>query len=64
MLTSVTTFLGFTPLILERGIQARFLIPFAASLGCRVLSITAILAMVVPVLYTLHLRRGEARTDD
>ena len=29
MLTSVTTFLGFTPLILERAIQAQFLIPFA-----------------------------------
>ncbi len=37
MLTSVTTFLGFTPLILERAIQAQFLIPFAASLGCGIL---------------------------
>ena len=35
MLTSVTTFLCFTPLILERAIQAQFLIPFAASLGLR-----------------------------
>ena len=56
MLTSVTTFLGFTPLILERAIQAQFLIPFAASLGCGILFITAILMMVVPALYTLHLR--------
>ena len=31
MLTSVTTFLGFTPLILETAIQAQFLVPFAAS---------------------------------
>ena len=56
MLTSVTTFLGFTPLILERAIQAQFLIPFAASLGCGILFITAILMMVVPALCTLHLR--------
>ena len=56
MLTSVTTFLGFTPLILERAIQAQFLIPFAASLGCGILFITAILMMVVPALCTIHLR--------
>ena len=56
MLTSVTTFLGFMPLILERAIQAQFLIPFAASLGCGILFITAILMMIVPALYTLHLR--------
>ena len=56
MLTSVTTFLGFTPLILERAIQAQFLIPFAASLGCGILFTTAILMMVVPALSTIHLR--------
>ncbi len=56
MLTSVTTFLGFTPLILERAIQAQFLIPFAASLGCGILFTTAILMMVVPALCKLHLR--------
>ena len=56
MLTSVTTFLGFTPLILERSIQAQFLIPFAASLGCGILFATAILMMVVPALYAIQLR--------
>ena len=56
MLTSVTTFLGFTPLILERAIQAQFLIPFAASLGCGILFTTAILMLVVPALFTIHLR--------
>jgi len=56
MLTSLTTFLGFTPLILERAIQAQFLIPFAASLGCGILFLTAILMMVVPALCTLHPR--------
>ena len=56
MLTSLTTFLGFTPLILEPAIQAQFLVPFAASLGCGILFVTAILMMVVPALSTIHLR--------
>ena len=66
LLTSVTTFLGFTPLILERSIQAQFLVPFAASLGFGILITTAILMMVVPALTAIHLRRrirqGEADT--
>ncbi len=56
MLTSLTTFLGFIPLILERAIQAQFLAPFAASLGCGILFVTAILMMIVPALFTIHLR--------
>ena len=68
MLTSVTTFLGFTPLILERSIQAQFLIPFAASLGCGILFTTAILMMVVPALYAIQLRlispRGNSGVPD
>ncbi len=54
LLTSVTTFLGFTPLILEPSIQAKFLVPFAASLGFGILITTAILMMLVPALYTIH----------
>ena len=34
MLTSLTTFLGFMPLILEDAIQAQFFVPFSASVGC------------------------------
>ncbi|MDE2727066.1 MAG: efflux RND transporter permease subunit, partial [Gemmatimonadota bacterium] len=56
MLTSLTTFLGFTPLILETAIQAQFLVPFAASLGCGILFVTVIIMMVVPALSTIHLR--------
>ena len=61
MLTSVTTFLGFTPLILERAIQAQFLIPFAASLGCGILLTTAILMMIIPALYAIRLRLVRVR---
>ena len=33
LLTSLTTFLGLAPMILEKSLQARFLIPMAISLG-------------------------------
>ena len=66
-LTSVTTFLGFTPLILERAIQAQFLIPFAASLGFGIMITTAMLMFVVPALSAVHLRvlsrRGRSGTS-
>ena len=55
MLTSVTTFLGFSPLIFERAIQAQFMLPFAISLGFGILATTALLMVVVPALYALHM---------
>ena len=45
MLTSVTTFLGLMPIILERSMQAKFLIPMAVSLA-----FGAIFAMLVTLL--------------
>ena len=56
ILTSVTTFLGFTPLILERAIQAQFLVPFAASLGVGIMITTGILMLLVPALMAVYLR--------
>ena len=56
MLTSLTTFLGFMPLILEPAVQAQFLIPFAASLGCGIVFTTVILMVVVPALSSIHQR--------
>ena len=61
MLTSVTTFLGFTPLILETAIQAQFLVPFAASLGVGMLITTAILMVLVPALMAIYLRVNSRR---
>ncbi len=61
MLTSVTTFLGFTPLILEPSIQAQFLVPFAASLGVGVMITTAILIVLVPALMAIYLRANSPR---
>ena len=56
LLTSLTTFLGFTPLILERAIQAQFLIPFAASLGVGIMITTGLLIVLVPALMAVYLR--------
>ena len=54
LLTSVTTFLGFTPLIFENSIQAQFFLPFAASLGIGILVATGILMLLVPAITMLH----------
>ena len=56
MLTSVTTFLSFTPLILEDAIQAQFFVPFSASIGCGILFTTAIVMFLVPAPSSIHLR--------
>ena len=53
ILTSVTTFAGLTPLLLEQSLQARFLIPMAISLGFGVIFATAITLLLVPTGYTL-----------
>ncbi len=51
LLTSLTTFAGLTPLLLERSMQAQFLIPMAISLAFGVLFATFIILLLVPVLY-------------
>ncbi len=49
-LTSVTTFLGISPLIFEKSIQAQFLTPAAVSLGFGILFATVLVMIVVPAL--------------
>jgi multidrug efflux pump subunit AcrB len=53
LLTSLTTFLGLTPMILETSVQARFLIPMAISLGFGVLFSTFIILLLVPCVYMM-----------
>ena len=53
LLTSLTTFVGLTPLLLEQSMQARFLIPLAISLGFGVLFATVITLVLVPVGYAV-----------
>ncbi len=53
ILTSITTFGGLTPMILERSLQAKFLIPMAAGLGFGVLFATGITLLLIPCLYMI-----------
>jgi len=52
-LTSLTTFLGLFPLMLESSIQAQFLIPMAVSLAYGVMFATVISLILVPVFYAI-----------
>ncbi len=61
LLTSVTTFLGFTPLIFEQSVHGQFLVPFAASLGFGILLATAVLMLLVPALLAVFLRVNSGR---
>ncbi len=51
LLTSLTTFLGLAPLLLEKSVQAKFLIPMAISLAFGVMFATFITLVLVPVIY-------------
>ena len=51
LLTTLTTFGGLSPMILETSRQARFLIPMAISLGFGLLFATMIILVLVPCLY-------------
>lgn len=53
LLTSLTTFLGVYPLILETSLQAQFLIPLAVSIGYGVLIGTGVIIFVVPAVFVL-----------
>lgn len=53
MLTTLTTFGGLAPMIFEKSMQARFLIPMAISLGYGILFATSITLVLVPCLYML-----------
>ena len=53
LLTSLTTFVGLVPMLLEDDMQAKFLIPMAVSLGFGILFATAITLILVPSLYVI-----------
>lgn len=72
VLTSMTTFAGLLPLMLEKSVQAQFLIPMAVSLAYGVLFSTLITLLVVPAGYLVlddlssfvaRLRGKAARVD-
>lgn len=51
LLTSLTTFFGLMPMILETSMQAKFLIPMAISLGFGIMFATGITLLLIPALY-------------
>ena len=53
LLTSLTTFFGLFPLLMEKSVQAQFLIPMAISLAFGVLFATLITLVIVPSGYLL-----------
>lgn len=53
ILTSLTTFFGLVPILLESSLQAQFLIPMATSLGFGVLFATGITLILVPICYLI-----------
>jgi multidrug efflux pump subunit AcrB len=53
-LTTLTTFLGVTPLIFEQSVQAQFLIPTAVSLGFGILFASILQMLLVPAYAALH----------
>ncbi len=53
ILTSLTTFFGLSPMMLETSMQARFLVPMVISLGFGVLFATGITLVLIPALYLI-----------
>ena len=53
LLTSLTTFLGLTPLMTETSFQAKFMIPMAVALAFGVAFATFLTLLLVPCLYLI-----------
>ncbi|MCJ8268086.1 MAG: efflux RND transporter permease subunit, partial [Psychrosphaera sp.] len=51
MLTSITTFMGLMPIIMETSLQAQIVIPMAVSLAFGVLFATVVTLILIPCLY-------------
>jgi len=51
LLTSLTTFFGLMPMILETSVQAQFLVPMAISLAFGILFATGITLLLIPCLF-------------
>lgn len=59
MLTSMTTIAGLLPLLTEKSFQAQLLIPMAASLAFGLMLATALVLLLIPILYIAYLKTIE-----
>jgi multidrug efflux pump subunit AcrB len=53
LITSLTTFFGIFPMLLEKSIQAQFVLPMSVSLAFGIVFATVISLIVVPCLYLI-----------
>lgn len=60
ILTSITTFAGLTPLLLDKSTQSEFLKQMAISLGFGILFATVITLIIIPVNYLVAYRLKQA----
>ncbi|HAN26808.1 MAG TPA: acriflavin resistance protein [Haliea salexigens] len=68
LLTSLTTFFGLAPMLLERSAQAQEIVPMAVSLAFGIVFATVITLLLVPALYMIlldlkHWRRPATGND-
>jgi multidrug efflux pump subunit AcrB len=61
MLTTATTIVGLTPMMMERSIQAKFLIPIVVSLVAGVFFAFFVTLLMVPALYAIGVDIAEFR---
>lgn len=63
ILTSLTTFVGLVPIIMERSLQAQIVIPMATSLAFGILFSTVVTLILVPLLYIIldDIKRASSR---
>ena len=54
LLTSLTTFVGLSPMLLEKSVQAKIIQPMAISLSFGILFSTVITVILVPCLYAIR----------
>lgn len=68
MLTSITTFIGLLPIMMETSMQAQMVIPMAVSLAFGVLFATVVTLVMIPALYLViedirHLFKRKKKTN-
>ena len=63
ILTSITTAAGLMPIMLEKSVQAQFVIPMAISLSFGIIFATIITLFLIPSLYMLQEDFGRLMVD-
>lgn len=54
MLTSITTFVGLLPIMMETSVQGRYVVPMAISIAFSLVVATAVTLALIPVVFLIH----------